>query len=463
MTNILLEAGVSILRGMRSRKGPYRGLFTVMDTAIRREARKVLEAAHVSIPEGQILAGHWLLAEASDEHVGLLCGIATRPGPARMRIKKAVHDRVEKAQVRLQEAIGSSLRDRPRRMAVERRKDRKIVLLDRGQSERFAEYSTPDEPDSTGYYADRSEKLLTGLGTDSLWETAYHASVTAEDSRWDGDTAAIIRIVVRDMKDMKGVRKSFESVHRATFGGNHPPPHFDARKTPIEVSVAEAVLAYGVMVDWVWRLASRKPHRLDDLLWRMTKLRNATLGAFPTYADALETAATEAGARNAKTVGRWLHKLPNRVLKAMAEGMTEMERNFAAAAVFACIEARGDSSHNIAAAPAYARTIGRRSFQKKMKIVLGEDIVKDGISAYDDLISALRLRERVAAACREHGAALPEIADDMGPVVENSLHFSLERHSRSNYRKMDKQEAFRQAVNDAVASVLCQEVNKRCP
>ena len=27
--------------------------------------------------------GHWLLAEASDEHTGLLCGIAARPGPAR--------------------------------------------------------------------------------------------------------------------------------------------------------------------------------------------------------------------------------------------------------------------------------------------------------------------------------------------------------------------------------------------
>ena len=459
MTNILLEAGVFVLRGMRSRKGPYRGLFTAEDTAVRREMRKVLEAAHISIPEGQILPGHCLLAEASDEHIGLLCGLAARPGPARMRIKKAVHERVEKAEARLQEVLRSSLRDRPRRMAVERGKDKKIVLLDRRGSERFAEYSSPDEPDFTGYYADQAEKLLTDLNTDGLWETAYEASVTAKNSHWDGDTAAIIQVVALDMKTMKGVRESFEHVHRMLVG-NKPPPHFDTRERPVEVSVAEAELAYGAMVDEMWRLARRKSPRLDELLRRMTRLRNAILGAFPAYADALETAATESGAHNAEVVGRWLHKLPGGLVKAMAEGMTEMERNFAAAGVFACIEARCDSSHDIAAAPAYARTLGRRSFQRKMKIVLGEDIARGVISAYDDLISALRLRERVAAACRKHGAALLETADDMQPVVETSLDFSLERHSRPKYRKMDRQEAFRQAVNDAVASVLCQEVNK---
>ena len=84
LTDILLAAAIFILivalRRTRQRKRPYRGLFTSVDTAIRREADKVFSALHASVPDGRA-PGHWLLAEASDEHTGLLCGIAARPGP----------------------------------------------------------------------------------------------------------------------------------------------------------------------------------------------------------------------------------------------------------------------------------------------------------------------------------------------------------------------------------------------
>ena len=354
MTNILLAAGIVILllaanivilivvlRRTRQRKSPYRGLFTTVDAAIRRETDKVFGALHASVPDGRA-PGHWLLAEASDEHTGLLCGIAARPGPARLRIKKAIHERVKKADIRLEDTMRACLEERPCRMAVERASDKKIVLLDRRESVRYLEWpdSSPPEPNYTGYYADSAEKLLTDREPDDLWQTAYDAKVTAKDSRWNADTEAVIRTVVRDMREMKGVRKSFEAVHHMTFGGSTPPPHSDDRKTPVEVSVAEAELAQNVIVDWVWRLAARKSRRLNVLLRRMERLRRATLRAFPAYADALETAATEPGASNAKALGKWLHNLPNRVVKAMAECMTDMERNFAAVGVFACIEAR---------------------------------------------------------------------------------------------------------------------------
>ena len=263
------------------------------------------------------------------------------------------------------------------------------------------------------------------------------------------------------------------------FGGNPPPPHSDDRKKPVELSVAEAELAHGIIVDWVWRLAPRKSRRLNVLLWHMERLRRATLRVFPAYADALETAATVSGASNAKAVGNWLHYLPNSVVKAMAACMTDMERNFAAMGVFTCIEARVEKPHDMATvfdwsfqsrwesdgrepnhpAPAYMRTLGSRSFRRKMEVVLGEGITMHVVSAYDDAISARRLRARVAAACREHGAALPESAEDMAAVVENHPYFtSLESPRIPKYRKMDKHEMFRQAVEDAVASVLCQEV-----
>lgn len=361
MTNILLAAGIVILllaaniviliivlRRTRQRKRPYRGLFTTVDTAIRRETDKVFGALHASVPDGRA-PGHWLLAEASDEHTGLLCGIAARPGPARLRIKKAVHERVKKADIRLEDTMRACLEERPCRMAVERASDKKIVLLDRRESVRYEEYRSPPEPDYTGYYADRAEELLADREPEDLWETVYDATVTAKDSRWDDDTESIIGTVVLDMQELKGLRKSFEKVHRMKFGGNPPPPHSDDRKTPVEVSVAETELAHNVIVDWVWRLAPRKSRRLNVLLWRMKRLRRATLRAFPAYADALETAATEHGASNAKAVGKWLHNLPNRVVKAMAECMTDMERNFAAMGVFACIEARVEKPHDIAA------------------------------------------------------------------------------------------------------------------
>ena len=62
-----------------------------MDTAVRRETAKVFDALNASVHDGRA-PGHWLLAEASDEHTGLLCGIAARPGPARLRIKTAIHE-----------------------------------------------------------------------------------------------------------------------------------------------------------------------------------------------------------------------------------------------------------------------------------------------------------------------------------------------------------------------------------
>ena len=100
-------------------------------------------------------------------------------------------------------------------------------------------------------------------------------------------------------------------------------------------------------------------------------------------------------------------------------------------------------------------------------VILGQDIAMEVISAYDDAISARRLRSRVAAACREHGAALPESAEDMAAVVENHPYFtSFGLRRISKYRKMDKHELFRQAVDDAVANVLCQEnrtPNRGCP
>ena len=311
-----------------------------------------------------------------------------------------------------------------------------------------------------------AEGLLTDREPDDLWETADEAAVTAKDLPWDDDTMAVIKTVVLDMQELKGLRKDFEKVHRMTFGGNPPPPHSDDRKTPVEMSVAEVELAHDVIVDRVWRLAARKSRRLNVLLWQMERLRRATLRAFPAYADALETAATERGASNAKAIGKCLHNLPNHVVKAMAECMTDMERNFAAMGVFTCIEARVEKPHDMATvfdwsfqdpwhaddrepehpAPTYARTLGSRSFRRKMEVILGQDITMDIISAYDDAISARRLRARVAAACREHGVALPESAEDMAAVVENHPYFtSLGPPRTPKYWKMDKHECQRRS------------------
>ena len=178
LTNILLAAAIFILivalRLTRQRKRPYRGLFTSVDTAIRRETDKVFSALHASVPDGRA-PGHWLLAEASDEHTGLLCGIAARPGPARLRIKKAVHERVKKADIRLEDTMRACLEERPCRMAVKRASDEKIVLLDRDESVDYQEYSSPPEHDHTGYYADRAKGLLTDCEPDDLWQTAYDA------------------------------------------------------------------------------------------------------------------------------------------------------------------------------------------------------------------------------------------------------------------------------------------------
>ena len=492
MINILLAAGIVILllaanivilivvlRRTRQRKGPYRGLFTTVDTAIRRETDKVFGALHASVPEGQA-PGHWLLAEASDEHTGLLCGIAARPGPARLRIKKAVHEQVKKADIRLEDTMRACLEERPCRMAVKRASDEKIVLLDRRESVRYEEYSSPPEPDYTGYYADRAEGLLTDREPDDLWETAYEAAVTAKDLPWDDDTMAVIKTVVLDMQELKGLRKDFEKVHRMTFGGNPPPPHSDDRKTPVEMFVAEVELAHDVIVDWVWRPCCQGSHVVST-----------------SFSGRWRDFAGQRFVRSPHTRMRWRRQqrnaepptprpsenvfttLPNHVVKAMAECMTDMERNFAAMGVFTCIEARVEKPHDMATvfdwsfqdpwhaddrepehpAPIYARTLGSRSFRRKMEVILGQDITMDIISAYDDAISARRLRARVAAACREHGVALPESAEDMAAVVENHPYFtSLGPPRTPKYWKMDKHEMFRQAVDDAVANVLCQEI-----
>ena len=480
MTNFLLAVGIVILivvlRRTRQRKRPYRGLFTTVDAAIRRETRKVFGALHASVPDGR-LPGHWLLAEASDEHTGLLCGIAARPGPARLRIKKAIHERVKKADIRLEDTMRACLKERPCRMAVKRASDGKIVLLDRGDSVRYEKFRSLSEHDYTGYYDDSAEEHLTNREPDDLWQTAYDGTV--KNVPGDDDTWAVIVTVAVDIPKLKGVRKAFENAHRHTFGGNPAPPHSDDRKTPVEVSVAEVELAHGIITEYVLLLAPKKSPRLNLLLWHMERLHKATLRAFPAYADALETAATESGASKAKAVGKLLHNLPNRVVKAMAECMTDMERNFAAMGVYACIEARIEKPHDIASefdwsfqnrwesdgreprypALAYARTLGSRSFRRKMEVILGQDITMDVISAYDDAISARRLRARVATACREHGAALPESAEEMAAVVENHPYFMSPGPPRvAKYRKMDKHEMFRQAVDDGVASVLCQEV-----
>ena len=499
MTNILLAAGVvimllaanivmliSVLHRTRQRKGPYRRFFATANSSIRREAIKVLEALHTSVPNARapshlLYPDHWLFAEASDEHTGLLCGIAARPGPARLRIKKAVHERVRKADRRLEETMRAWLRDRPRRMAVQRVSDKKIVLLDRRDSESYLEYSNPPKLDYFDYYHDKANELLADVEPDSIWETAYDGTVSGKDSRFDEDTRTITKIVAVDMQELKGVRKAFQEVHLMAFGNDPPPPHSDDRERPVEVCVAEAELAHGIIQDFAWRLASKKSRRLNLLLRKMQDLRSATLRAFPAFAHALETAATESGASNAKAVGRVLHKLPNRVVRAMAECMTDMERNFAAMGVCACIEARAENVHETAfdwsfqdlwetdremplhPAPAYTRTLGRRSFRRKMEVVLGRDIALAVISAYDDAISARRLRTRVAAACREHGAALPELAEDMASVVEDDPYFTTSFGLRQipKYRKMDKHETFRQAVDDAIASVLCHEIGSQ--
>ena len=144
MTNILLAAGVviallaanivmliAVLHRTRQRKRPYQGFFATANTSIRREAIKVLEALHASVPNARapshlLSPDHWLFAEASDEHTGLLCCIAARPGPARLRIKKAIHERVRKTDIRLEETMRARLKERPCRLAVERASDKTL-------------------------------------------------------------------------------------------------------------------------------------------------------------------------------------------------------------------------------------------------------------------------------------------------------------------------------------------------
>lgn len=134
--SVLMLVWVVRLTRPRKRLG---GPFATTSRAIERETLKVLDALDASTHVSRIHASvdpiwrvpsHWLLAETSDEGVGLLCAIAARPGPARLRIKKAVYDRVRKADVRLEETMRECLERRPSKVAVERWSDKKIVLLD---------------------------------------------------------------------------------------------------------------------------------------------------------------------------------------------------------------------------------------------------------------------------------------------------------------------------------------------
>ena len=256
---------------------------------------------------------------------------------------------------------------------------------------------------------------------------------------------AVIKTVVLDMQELKGLRKDFEKVHRMTFGGNPPPPHSDDRKTPVEMFVAEVELAHDVIVDWVWRLAARKSRRLNVLLWQMERLRRATLRAFPAYADALETAATERGASNAKAIGKCLHNLPQSRREShggVHDGHGEELRRHGCLHVHRSARRKARTTWPLCSTGASRirgmPTIASRSIQPRStrglsaaaasggrwKLSSGQDITMDIISAYDDAISARRLRARVAAACREHGVALPESAEDMAAVVENHPYFT---------------------------------------
>ena len=179
--NLLLDTNIVILfivlRRTRQRRRPYRAS---VDVAIRRETDKVFGALNASVPNYRA-PGHWLLAETSDEHTGLLCRIAARPGPARLRIKKAVHERVRKADIRLEDTMRARFTERPCRMAVKKTSDKKIVLLDRRDTVDYGEYSGPAEHDYTGYYADKAEEIVTDCEPDDLWRTAYNATVTSKD------------------------------------------------------------------------------------------------------------------------------------------------------------------------------------------------------------------------------------------------------------------------------------------
>ena len=157
-----------------------------------------------------------------------------------------------------------------------------------------------------------------------------------------------------------------------------------------------------------------------------------------------------------------------------------MERNFAARGVFACIEARIERPHDITA-------VFDWSFQNRWESddrepqpsgpglcadsrqpkLLEEDGSYPRTGHRDGGHFRIRrryLRPKAAVARRrrlprEHGAALPESAEDMAAVVENHPYFtSFGLRRIPKYRKMDKHEMFRQAVEDAVASVLCQEI-----
>ena len=475
-------------RQTRWPKRPYKRLLETHEAAVIRETRRVFAALDASSHVSTLHAGigptwrvpnHWLLAEDSDEGIGLLCGIAARPGPARLRIKKSIHYRVKEADVRLEDVLRKCLVRRPSKVAIG---TKEIALLDGRDYVRTLESDgrsiAEDHFDPYGVAGDaddqRIESLLRTLDPDDPWRKAYDAP-GPESQQW-GYVIDVVMTVADALRESKSLRKSFDELRRLV--GKPPLPEPDDWQSPLELSVDDVEIVYDLILDRVWRAAvGKSQRRLTHLLWLMQRLRNRMMDAYPDYAAALETAATEQGASNAWAIGRRLNKVPNPVVTAFAACVTDQERNFAAAGVFACIEARVEAHHDLATAfdwsfqspfqgddrephqpaPAYARTLGNRSFRRKMTTLLGEETTGYVVSAYDDAITARRLRERVAKACRKHGASLSESAADMSAVVENHPYKpappSAEKLGKTV--AVDKRELFRQAVDDRVANILC--------
>ena len=486
-----------VLRRTRQPHRPRQGFLSTFDGAVTRETLNVMAALDASIARSQkrappIMPDRRLLAEVCDEGVGLLCGIAVRPGPARLRIKKAVHDRVKKADLQLEDTMRAWLLERPCKVAVERGGHGEIVLLDGqeylGLEKRHEgllrnaastnDYRARDGAD--GFFREKKDERLVGLEPADLWTKAY------EGAERPGERIEPFYTLAVGMPDLKGVRKDFEAAYDLRFGRDVPPPHSDARKTPLAVSVREAELAYHIILEWVWRLASGKSRRLNESLWLIQRLRAGTLQVFPAYATALETAATEQDASYARSLGEKLHTAPHNVVTALAACMTDMEKHFSAAGVFACVEARaekqrapdmaldwsfldrpgGDHREPRHPAPAYSRTLGSRSFRRKMATLLGEENTKCVAFSYDDAMAARKLRAKVAAACREHGASLLENSVDMAAVVENHPYEPIPAAltgSRLKRSKVSKRGVFQQAVDDSVALALCKVIQPPAP
>ncbi|MXY53823.1 MAG: hypothetical protein F4Y86_15055 [Gammaproteobacteria bacterium] len=482
LTPVLIIMLALLMRRTQQLRAPYSGLFTTMERAISRETDRILSALHFDVPRSRIHAGdvfwrvpdHWLWAETSDEATGLLCAIAARPGRARLRVIKAVDARVRDADKYLEDTLRQCLRERPSKVAIQRSSDKKTVLLDGREfiqheaSVRNLRRSDPDFHAAFDIAYDEYRHSLARLSVDELWETAY-VSPSTKSRPWESYPDAVF-IRASDVKEMRDVRKDFDKAHTLEFAGSRPSPYSESRRTPL--TVREAELAHHVIVDAVLRPSRRRSRRIDVLLREMQYQREGMLRAFPAYAAALESAATERDASTAWFLGKRIANVPNRVLTAMGACMTDMERDFAAAGVSTCIEERVERQYNLALsfdwsfvspfeargveatrpAPAYARTLGNRGFRRKMDALLGEEITKEVVRDYEDAIAARELRTRVANACREYGASLIESREETAAVEDGDT------FRPSSGSKINRYNLFRQAVDDRVANVLCDRI-----